>query len=443
MAVAAGIKHSLVVSEQGHLFTFGNGGNGELGLGDNTETHTPVRVAGLPPVRQVAAGHRHTGIVTEAGELLMAGAGWDGQLGLGEKLQMTTPTLVTRSLFGGEAVLMVACGWAHTVVATKGGSVYTFGNGIFGRLGHGDANEQLSPQRVPAAGFNGERIVMVAAVGLHTVALSEKGHVFTWGGGGHGQLGHDRKWRELAPRQVEPGWFGSTQDDVPERVVYVAAGGHHTAAVTAGGQLYTWGENGAGQLGHGDLDDRLVPTVVEGFGASKGGEVVMVACGAKHTLVVTRNGALWACGRGVFGELGLNDEADRNVFERVTGDKNAAFGGEMVVAVAAGSTHSQAVTKDGALWTWGDGDKGRLGHGTNQKLLLPTRVTIPPLEHTRVGRLLPLAPEHALAFGLSLHQREIPPEIIKMMIETISSTCGLDRVRHRAVITLIGGFWMI
>ena len=85
----------------------------------------------------------------------------------------------------------MACGYAHTVVATEGGDVYTFGLGLYGQLGHGDEENQLAPRRVPAAGFNGERVVMVAAGNEHTVALSEAGHVFTWGNGGGGQLGHN------------------------------------------------------------------------------------------------------------------------------------------------------------------------------------------------------------------------------------------------------------
>ena len=108
-------------------------------------------------------------------------------------------------MFDHGAVLMVACGDAHTVVATEGGNVYTFGHGLSGQLGHGDYEKQLAPRRVPAAGFNGERIVMVAAGDGHTVALSEAGHVFTWGKGGYGQLGHNDEADQRAPQQVEAG----------------------------------------------------------------------------------------------------------------------------------------------------------------------------------------------------------------------------------------------
>ena len=262
---------------------------------------SPRRVAGLPaPVRQVAAGDYHTGIVTEAGDLLMCGKGEYGRLGLGDEDNRTTPTLVARAVFDGEAVLMVACGFSHTAVATEGGGVYTFGKGEYGQLGHGDEENQLAPRRVPAAAFNGERVVMVAAGGAHTVALSEAGHVFTWGYGEDGRLGHGDREDQLAPRQVEAGRFGG------EKVVFVAAGGYHTVAVTAGGRLYTWGQGLYGQLGHGDTGRRLVPTLV-GAGAFGGSAVVMAACGGFHMLVVTQDGGLWACGRADDGQLGLNE----------------------------------------------------------------------------------------------------------------------------------------
>jgi hypothetical protein len=399
MAVAAGGAHSVVVGEDGSVFAYGYNSDGQLGTGNQYIRLTPTRVAGLPPLsgpaRQVAAGGYHTGIVTEAGDLLMFGDGSHGQLGLNDENDQATPTLVERASFDGEAVLMVACGELHTVVATEIGGVFTFGNGNDGRLGHRDEENQLAPRRVPAASFNGERIVMVAAGSLHTVALSEAGHVFTWGWGWNGQLGHGDGWKKIAPRQVEPGRFGG------ERVVFVAAGAKHTVAVTAGGRLYTWGCGDDGQLGHGDTANWRVPTRV-GPGAFGGSAVVMAACGAAHTLVVTQDGALWACGDGNHGELGLNDLADRLVFERVV---TGAVGGARVVAAAAGKEHSAAVTDDGALWTWGDGTRGKLGHDDVKKRLVPTRVAAASLEGTRIGRCRPLPTEHAVGLAMGTHAR--------------------------------------
>ena len=156
MAAAAGSFHSAAVGEDGALFVWGLGDDGRLRTGDTANRLAPTRVAGLPaPVRQVAAGDKHTGIVTEAGDLLMFGLGVDGQLGLGDEDGRTTPTLVARAVFDGEAVLMVACGLCHTAVATEGGGVYTFGEGYFGQLGHGDESNQLAPCHTEAGAGGG------------------------------------------------------------------------------------------------------------------------------------------------------------------------------------------------------------------------------------------------------------------------------------------------
>tara|TARA_B100001142_G_scaffold321015_1_gene367042 strand:- start:7678 stop:9135 length:1458 start_codon:yes stop_codon:yes gene_type:complete len=436
MAVAAGEGHTVAVSEEGYIFSFGNNKYGQLGTGYTLNRLTPTRVAGLPgPVRQIATGRYHTGMVTEDGDLFMCGRGENG-LGLGDENDRTTPTLVARALFDNEAVLMVACGISHTAVATEIGGVYTFGKGVDGMLGHGDEQDQLAPRRVPAAGFrpNGsaegpdERVVMVATGCSHTVALSEAGHVFTWGWNSDGQLGHNNRAKQLAPRQVEAGRFGS------EKVVFVAAGGDRTVAVTAGGRLYTWGYSGYGQLGHGDTDSRLVPTLVgEPTGpAFAGSAVAMAACAGGHTLVVTQDGALWVCGFGRDGQLGLNHRNDRYVFERVG---QGAFGGARVVAAAAGRYISVAVTEDGALWTWGASVSGQLGHGDEERRLVPTRVAAASTHFSRIGRCLPLPTDHALAFTMCTHGRLGHNSLIRVL----EGEPGLLTIIARAANRFVGG----
>ena len=397
MAASAGSSHTVAVGADGSLFVWGRGERGRLGTGDTDDRTTPTRLAGLPsPVRQVAAGYDHTGIVTDAGDLLLCGLGWHGPLGLGDQGHQTTPTLVERALFDGEGVMMVACGKWHTAALTEGGGVYTFGSAQVGQLGHGDEEGQLAPRRVPAALFNGERVVMVAAGSAHIVALSEEGHVYTWGRGWSGQLGHNDEGHQWVPRQVERGRFGG------EKMLFVAAGANHTFAVTARGRLYTWGCGGFGQLGHGENGNRLVPTLV-GAGAFGGAAVVMAACGDEHSLVVTSDGALWASGQGCAGQLGLHDQQNRFVFERIGAGE---FGGARIVAAAAGAFHSAAVTEgDGTLWTWGGGQNGKLGHGNWDRRLVPTLLAGGELGGGRVGRCWRLSAEHALAFAMGTHGR--------------------------------------
>ena len=414
MAVAAGGRHTVAVCSDGSVFSFGLGSHGQLGYGGTEKRRTPTRMALLPPlsgpVRQVAAGESHTGIVTDTGDLIMCGFGFYGQLGLGDDDSQTTPTLVPRTEFDDEAVLMVACAGNKTVVATEGGAVYTFGsvwvdendNEDDDENDHGEENEEenLVPRRVPAAAFNGERIVMVATGDWHTVALSEAGLVFTWGLGEDGQLGHNNEEVQLAPQQVEPGRFGHGG-----RVVFVAAMRCQTVAVTPEGRLYTWGLGEHGQLGHGDNFNRLVPTQVGGFGVSEGDGVIMAACGALHTLVVTEDGGLWGSGFEVHGQFGFNDERNRYVFERVRDTMDPAFSGARVVAAAAGGLHSAALTEDGTLWTWGNGWHGCLGHGDEERRFAPTRVPQDSFGAMRIGCCHLLPRKHAVAFAMGTHGR--------------------------------------
>ena len=75
------------------------------------------------------------------------------------------------------------------------------------------------------------------------------------------------------------------------------------------------------------------------------------------------------------------------------------------MAAAAGSQHSAAVTEDGALWTWGYGSDGQLGHGDHQSRLVPTEVLGAGLGGGRIGRCRGLPAEHAVAFAMGTHGR--------------------------------------
>ena len=203
----------------------------------------------------------------------------------------------------------------------------------------------------------------------------------------------------------------------------------------------TWGEGCFGKLGHDDTGNRPVPTLV-GAGAFGGSAVVMAACGPEHTLAVPRDGTLWACGRGSDGRLGLDDERDRHVFQRVGAGE---FGEARIVSAAAGLRHSVAVTEDGTLWTWGANETGRLGHGDefmkepawfhtdersrwvprpqafhNERSYesyltqhpwpaddrwVPAQVARASFGDVRIGRCRALPAEHALAFAMGTHDR--------------------------------------
>ena len=340
----------------------------------------------------------------EDGAVLTCGGNGFGQLGHGNTQDRLQPARLGLPVFGGARVVLVACGEYHTLAVTGGGRVYSCGDNREGQLGHGNTTSTQVFTLVDAAHFEGASIVMAACGSEHSVAATAEGDVFTWGDGSFGRLGHNDEQRRLAPEKLGRWQFGGG------KVVLVAAGWAHTVALAEGGVLWVWGNGIYGQLGLGDTNNRLVPTLL-GAGEVFGGSLVrMAACGSAHTLMVTVAGSVWAWGAGDGGQLGLNDEQSRPT-PMLVGPEH--FAGASVATVAGGYDHSAAVTEGGALYTWGNGKPydpgsqapGGLGHADLANRLVPTPVSPRLLGGARVGRCHGLAEEHALAFAMGTHAR--------------------------------------
>ena len=151
-------------------------------------------------------------------------------------------------------------------------------------------------------------------------------------------------------------------------VVSVSAGGSHTAVVTADGAVYTCGLNEHAQLGH-SPDAGYVPILHPVAGLPPHDKVVSVSAGHHHTVCVTEGGELWAWGRNDTSQCGLGADAPSVVAlpAWISGASPGTPGNAGgVISVAAGPRHNLAVTDNGAVYTWGEGKEGTLGHGADE-----------------------------------------------------------------------------
>jgi RCC1 and BTB domain-containing protein len=176
------------------------------------------RLAGKRMVQLSACGF-HTGCLTDVGELYTWGEGKFGRLGHGAERNCHAPRLVETLL--GKKPRQVSCGGFHTAVVTEDGHLYTFGGGEHGQLGHGDRVNKVKPTLVQA--LDGIFVSQITCGWSHSVALTSKGHVYTWGNGDHGKLGHGSGRKVSVPNMVE-----KLKD---YRVVRVASYNEHTAAL--------------------------------------------------------------------------------------------------------------------------------------------------------------------------------------------------------------------
>ena len=303
----------------------------------------------------VSAGAFHSLALTADGAVWSWGHGSLGRLGHGDLQRQLLLKKV--EAFAGQRVVALSAAAHHSLALTADGAVWSWGWGSSGRLGHGDEQNQLLPKTIEA--FAGQRVVTVSAGYEHSLAITADGAVWSWGLGVFGKLGHGDQQRQLLPKKVEA--------LAGQRVIAVSAGLMHSLALIAEGALWSWGFGTSGQLGHGDAQNQLLPKKVEAFA---GRRVVAVSAGGNHSLALAADGAVWSWGGGGLGRLGHGDE------ERVLLPKKVeAFAGQRVVAVSAGLTHSLAITADGAVFTWGKGDSGCLGHGEDlSNQVLPKKV---------------------------------------------------------------------
>ena len=155
-----------------------------------------------------AAGGDHSAAVGEDGTLFVWGSGHFGELGTGDTAIRLAPTRVT----GLPApVRQVAAGSDYTGIVTEAGDLLMCGYGRAGQLGLGDDDNRATPTLVARAVFDGEAVLMVACGKWHTAALTEGGGVYTFGRGEHGQLGHGDRENQLVLACAEAGAGGGVQ----------------------------------------------------------------------------------------------------------------------------------------------------------------------------------------------------------------------------------------
>ena len=192
---------------------------------------------------------------TEAGDLYGWGSGLDYMLELAEDNQRLFPSRLDGTAFGGARVLQAAGGGAFSAAMTEDGGLFVLGEGG-PWLGLGeDGPDFNAPMRslkaVRSEHFCRDRVIMMSCGAMHQCALTDSGDVYCWGQGGP-RLGHGDGEDRDVPTSIGQEMFGGCT------VILVACGGVHTAAVTSSGALYTWGFGGEGRLGHGDTAVRMV-----------------------------------------------------------------------------------------------------------------------------------------------------------------------------------------
>lgn len=174
-------------------------------------------------------------------------------------------------------VKMIACGEEHSLALTSRG-LYAWGVNQVGQLGLSDTHDRNTPALIPNTYFEGHSIIQIGCGKKHSVALTDKGCVYTWGHNLLSQLGLDASYFQiqcsLAPVKLKL-----------SNVKAIAVGSFHTLALTPE-HVFGWGYNSSCQLGSGPAF-QIKPLQLDL--PSNSGEPIQIACGGTHSMCLTLN----------------------------------------------------------------------------------------------------------------------------------------------------------
>jgi len=354
-AIECGNNHALFARHH-TLFASGNNGHGQLGLGDTKNRHRFERINGLP-----------------------------------------------------SPVIKLTAGYGNSLVKLKNGELWACGHNNHGQLGLGDTQKRHHFERVKGLP---SPIIKLAGGDYHSLVVLKNRELWACGYNHYGQLGLDDTQKRQRFERVK--WL-------PSPVIRLTAGGHHSLVLLKNDDLWVCGFNDCGQLGLGDTEHRQRFERVKGLPSP----IIKLEGGNSHSLVLLKNGELWACGHNTYGQLGLGDTEHRQHFERIKGLPSP------IIKLEAGSRHSLVLLKNGDLWACGLNTQGQIGLGSKSKSEVTRFVKIyspklPVMMRLFTNNLRTInyaALNHLLEHTLSLLAIEHSPHQKTMLVKKLLADC--------------------
>lgn len=359
--IAGGSLYSLFIDENGKAWGSGINEAGQLGDNSVTARCAPVSVVSSAPKTfcKISAGenpfstYRHSMGIDKNGTLWGWGSNnFFGMMGNPSFASARTPVTVAGQT---KTFCEVDCGNAFTIAIDKNGKVWGWGSGNSGRLG----NNSVSNQSTPVSVYGSNTFCKISAGPANVLAIDNNGKAWGWGDGKDGVGGRGSTASVNTPVAV----CGTRTFCHIAIGKEAAANVAHGLALDNNGRAWAWGANSSGQIGDNSTTSRLSPVCVCGTVRT----FCKIATGDQHSLAIDKNGKLWAWGRNIAGQLGINSTTSYSTPVAVSTSKTFC-------EIAAGFGFSLALDKDNNFWSWGLNNQGQLGDNSTTSRLTPVAV---------------------------------------------------------------------
>ena len=340
MACASGYFHTITLSNDGTAHSFGRNAHGQLGLGHNKDVSLPTPIPNLPKINMISCGMYFTVCVDHEGFIWSFGDNDHGQLGTGN----TTNSNVPQKLVNIPPVLSVSCGSDHTLMITNDDTLWSWGINHFGELCHGDEEERSKPQKTSFS-----NISKISAGYSRSLFQNIKGEIFSCGYNDSGQcgLGH------FNHPQITP----SLIPNLPSNIVHFVCGNHHSLFLNSKGNVYSVGNNWNGELGLGhNKYQKVLSGKIPNIPPIK-----IISCVQLSSYLIDFEGNLWSFGANGYGQLGHGDTKNGNTPKVINTLKDI-----QQISYGCSGLHFLAKNSQNQIFVTGNNNFGQLGIGDTQ-----------------------------------------------------------------------------
>jgi regulator of chromosome condensation len=299
------------------------------------------------------------------GMVMVHGGGECGELGLGDEITSKKKP-AQLELLDDKQICQIAVGGLHNLALSINGKVYSWGCNDQRALGRG------GDETVPALvqGLDHAHIVQVAAGDSISLALTSTGLVYAWGTfrDSTGILG----FSDSAEIQETPILIKQLEN---KQIIKIVAGANHVFVLSIDHKLWTWGSGEQGQLGrkillrhkkHSLTPHPLVLTKRQG----SSGRIKDIFSGSYHAFAMDSNDRVFAWGLNNYGQLGVGDRENRSEPQAI----QLTYPDVIFTQLEGGEHHSLALDRNGQVYSFGRGNYGQLGHGGEDDSLIPKRI---------------------------------------------------------------------
>jgi alpha-tubulin suppressor-like RCC1 family protein len=258
----------------------------------------------------------------------------------------------------------IAAGTGYTMFLSTGGKIFTRGFNSNGQIGTGivlSNSLTLKFDTINNYFTNiGINIVEIASGETHSIFLTDTGVIYGVGRNSEGQLGIGNFFDTIVPVIIT--------SLAGLNIAKIYCGGYTTMFLTVDGRVYVTGRNTSGELGINTTSNINIPTLLTHFTTTDVQIIDKIACGFLHTLFLTRNKTVYACGLRTNGRLGTASTAAANI---LLPEKILFSASNNIIDISACNSHSLFLTTTNTVLACGGFTNGKLGTGSTVDIGIP------------------------------------------------------------------------